>query len=94
MEREEHPELEYEFVEYPGFNVGNLKLNYLADYEEERHFTTVYLLFVADGNVAVLEGEKKHPEPSDDLYPADTGIADVIREAVETALATRRRAAK
>jgi len=104
MEEKDRKDYRYRFVEYPGFTVGNLTLNYLEDYAEERPFTSVYLVFIMDGNVAVIEGEEEDaagdeegrghlcPDCQDRDLP-DAGLADVVAKAVEAELA-RRAAAK
>lgn len=78
----------YRFVEYPGFTVGRLVLNYLEDYAEERPFTSVYLVFIMDGNVAAIEGELEDAAPGALELP-DAGLAEVVRQAVEAELARR-----
>ena len=84
----------YRFVEYPGFTVGRLVLNYLEDYAKERPFTSVYLVFIMDGNVAAIEGEAEMEDGTMETGDLpDAGLADVVAKAVEAELA-RRRAAK
>jgi len=91
MEMEKEKDLNYRFVEYPGVTVGRLVLNYIEDYAEERPFTSVYLVFIADGNVAAIEGEAEMEDGTMETGDLpDAGLAEVVRQAVEAELARRR----